>query len=147
MGWVEPVTKLSQNLFICPSAPAQYAALAGFSPAALAVHEERVQEFSERCDLLYAGLNELGFRIPVKPQGAFYLYVDVSHTGLDSTSFCRRLLDDFHVAVTPGEDFGVHLADRYVRFAFTASRGHIEVGLTRIEQALSAWGIDQAGVG
>ncbi|MEQ8690868.1 MAG: aminotransferase class I/II-fold pyridoxal phosphate-dependent enzyme [Pseudomonadales bacterium] len=148
LGWVvvppdyvEPITRLCQNLFICPSTPAQYAALAGFSPAAIEIHEARVAEFSQRCALLHSGLSELGFTIPVYPEGAFYLYVDVSHTGMDSAAFCRALLDDFHVAVTPGEDFGAHQSDRYVRFAFTTSEASIAEGLQRIAQALMRWGV------
>ena len=146
LGWVvlpefaiEGATKLCQNLFICPSAPAQHAAIEAFSPASIAIHEERVAHFNRRCELLYSGLMKLGFTIPVYPQGAFYLYVDVSHTGLSSSEFCARLLDEFYIATTPGEDFGRHQADRYVRFAFTTSEQDIAEALVRIEQALDSW--------
>lgn len=146
LGWVvvpevavDPITRLAQNLFICPSAPAQYAALEAFSSEALAVHESRAQEFEQRCARLYQGLTDLGFRIPVQPQGAFYLFVDVSHLGMGSQEFCRRLLDEHFVAVTPGADFGEHYADQYVRFAYTTSLTDIELALERIRDALEAW--------
>ena len=144
LGWlvvpdiaVDAVTKLAQNLVICPSAPAQHAALAAFEPAAMQIHEERVAAFARRMEVLYRGLKQLGFVIPVKPQGAFYLYVDVSHTGMDSMTFCKWLLDEHHVAVTPGSDFGDRDAHRYVRFAFTTSLEEIEVALRRLADALS----------
>jgi len=149
LGWIvvpsaaiEAVTKLAQNLFISPSTPAQYAALAAFSPAALIIHEARVDAFAQRRKLLSDGLRRLGFSIPVLPEGAFYLYVDVSHTGLNSREFCWKLLDEFHVAVTPGEDFGTHHSDRYVRFAFTTGSQAIQLGLERIASALRAWGVN-----
>ena len=148
LGWlvvpedaIDGVTKLAQNLFISPSAPAQYAALAAFGDDAMAVHEDRADRFRARCARLADGLRELGFGIPVMPDGAFYLYVDVSHTGLNSTEFCWRLLDEYHVAVTPGEDFGHHQADRFVRFAYTTGEEAIDLGLERIARALQAWGL------
>ena len=148
LGWivvpaqaVPGLTKLAQNLFISPSAPAQHAALAAFSPEAMAIHEARVAEFGARERLLREGLESLGFSIPVYPDGAFYLYVDVSHTGMHSREFAWRLLDEFQVAVTPGEDFGKHLHDRFVRFAYTTDQESIQLGVTRIGEALRAWGI------
>ena len=140
-GAIEPMTKLAQNLFISPSTIAQYAALAGFSADAMSIHEARAEEFAQRCEVLSEGLRAMGFHIPVQPQGAFYLYVDVSHTNLDSRTFCWRLLDEFKVATTPGEDFGEHMSDRYVRMAFTTDMASIRLGLERIEQALDSWGV------
>ena len=147
LGWVvvpehavAGITKLAQNVFISPSSVAQYAAVAAFSDSAVAIHEERAQVFRDRCKQLADGLHDLGFVVPVMPDGAFYLYVDVSHTGLTSGEFCLRLLDDYHVAVTPGEDFGQHHHDRYVRFAYTTSAEDIAIGLERIRNALTHWG-------
>ena len=72
---------------------------------------------------------------------AHYLYVDISHTGMNSTDFCWRLIDEYQVAVTPGADFGSHQADAHVRFAYTTDEESIALGLQRIEAALMAWGI------
>ena len=150
LGWVvapdeavEPLTKLAQNLFISPSAPAQYAALATFDEQAMVIHEVRREIFARRAALLADGLRALGFQIPVVPDGAFYLYVDISHTGMTSNDFCWRLMNEFQVAVTPGSDFGSHQADRYARFAYTRGAEAIELGLTRIASALESWGIDR----
>ncbi|XOV83452.1 MAG: aminotransferase class I/II-fold pyridoxal phosphate-dependent enzyme [bacterium] len=146
LGWlvvpeeaVEGVTKLAQNLFIAPSSPAQYAALAAFSEAAMQIHFSRAEQFTQRARLLTQGLQQLGFSIPVQPQGAFYLYVDVSHTGLPALEFCRRLLEEFQVAVTPGEDFGANSDQKFVRFAFTTDEASIVLGLERLQLALQQW--------
>ena len=146
LGWMvvpesalDAVSRLAQNLFISPPTIAQHAALAAFSPQAMAVHEARREAFRGRRDQLCDGLRKLGFRVPVVPGGAFYLYVDVSHSGLNSHDFCWRLIDEFQVATTPGIDFGDYLAERYVRFAYTTDEDSIEVGLERIGAALRAW--------
>jgi aspartate/methionine/tyrosine aminotransferase len=148
LGWlvvpdnaIDAVTKLAQNLFIAPSSPAQYAALAALAPAALAIHDARAQQFTARAARLSAGLRALGFDIPVAPQGAFYLYVDVSHTGLPAIEFCHRLLEEFQVAVTPGEDFGLNPGQAFVRFAYTTDEDSIELGLQRLQDALLNWSI------
>ena len=146
LGWTvvpdqarDGIARLAQNLFISPSSIAQHAALAAFEPAAMAVHESRRRQFAARRDLLQRGLLDLGFQIPVTPEGAFYLYVDVSHTGLEASDFCWRLINEFQVAVTPGLDFGSHEADRYVRFAYTTGETSIALGLERIGRALETW--------
>ena len=146
LGWmvvpeeyVDGVSRLAQNLFISPSSIAQHAALAAFDPEAMAIHESRRRRFAARRDQLAAGLRNLGLEIPVDPQGAFYLYVDVSSSGMDSETFCWRLIDEYQVAVTPGIDFGSHLADRYVRFAYTTGEEDIDLGIERIGEALETW--------
>ena len=146
LGWlvvptaaVEPVERLAQNLFIAPSTLAQHAALAAFSPEALAEHEARRQAFQARRDQLLEGLLALGLRVPVVPDGAFYLYVDISALGMDAEDFCWRLLEEHQVAVTPGTDFGQHDAQRYVRFACTTSQARIAEALRRLGNALRDW--------
>ena len=143
LGWVvipssaaDLFSRLTQNLIISPNAPAQHAALAAFSREAMVIHAERAEFFSLRAKKLSLGLKELGFEIPLMPQGGFYLYVDVSKFGLSSDDFCRRLLDDFHVAVTPGTDFGTHDASKYIRFSCTTSEANIEEGLSRLAKAI-----------
>ena len=139
-GAVEPITRLAQNLFISPSIPAQYASLAAFSDSAMVVHRQRAETFVRRAELLTSGLTDLGFQIPVHPDGAFYLFVDISHTGMSALDFTWRLLDEFQVAVTPGADFGKQY-ENFVRFAYTTDEESIVLGLERITTALRAWGI------
>lgn len=148
LGWmvvpgedVEAVARLAQNLFISPNSIAQYAALAAFDSEAMAIHESRRQTFARRLERLCAGLEDLGFAIPVRPAGAFYVYADVSHTGLDALDFCWRLLEEHHVAATPGIDFGRYRSERFVRFAFTTGEAEIALGLERMAAALGSWGV------
>ena len=56
--------------------------------------------------MVLAGLERIGLKVPVAPDGAFYVYFNVAETGLDSMQFCERALDEVHVALTPGNDFG-----------------------------------------
>ncbi len=146
LGWMvvpedylDGVSRLAQNLFISPSSIAQQAALAAFEPEAMEIHESRRLQFAARRDRLAKGLTDLGLKVPVLPDGAFYLYVDVASSGLDSETFCWRLIDEYQVAVTPGIDFGHHLAARHVRFAYTTGEDDIDLGLARIGEALQAW--------
>ncbi|MDZ7668990.1 MAG: aminotransferase class I/II-fold pyridoxal phosphate-dependent enzyme [Gammaproteobacteria bacterium] len=147
LGWmvvpaedVPSVARLAQNLFISPNSIAQHAAMAAFDSEAMAIHESRRQTFARRLEQLCDGLEGLGFAIPVRPGGAFYVYADVSHTGLDALDFCWRLLEEHHVAATPGIDFGRYQCERFVRFAFTTGEAEIALGLERMATALESWG-------
>jgi aspartate/methionine/tyrosine aminotransferase len=118
---------------------AQHAALACFEPATLAILEQRRQEFATRRDYLLPALRELGFRIAVEPQGAFYLYADISAFGGDAQAFCRHFLETEYVAFTPGLDFGHHLAARHVRFAYTQNLPRLQEAVARIARGLKSW--------
>jgi len=137
LGWlvvpqdyVEPAIRLAQNLFLCPPASAQHAALAAFQPAVLDVLESRRAEFGRRRDFLLQALPELGWRIDAVPDGAFYVYADVSAVTDDSFAYCQRMLDEVKVAITPGADFGSHRAGSYVRVAYTT-------GIERLAEAVA----------
>ncbi|MDE2119176.1 MAG: pyridoxal phosphate-dependent aminotransferase [Betaproteobacteria bacterium] len=139
LGWcvlppamVPLVERLAQNYYICPSTLAQHAALACFSPESIEVCEQRRAEFAARRRLVLQGLREAGLDVPVEPDGAFYVYIDVSSTGLDAMGFCERALNEVHVALTPGNDFGVDGADHYVRLSYAASREQLLEGLRRL---------------
>ncbi len=148
LGWLvlpdaqaaSALAPLVQNLYISPPALSQYAALAAFTPEALAIHEQRREAFAQRRDRLYSGLRELGFGLSQPPAGAFYLYADLRPLGLDmdGMQFCRRLLEEYQVALTPGIDFGEFGAASSVRFAYTTDLDSIDLGLERIGQALRA---------
>ena len=139
LGWcvvppemVPVVERLAQNYYICPSTLAQHAALACFTPEAIAVSEQRRAEFAARRRLVLQGLREAGLQVPVEPDGAFYVYIDVGPTGLDSMRFCERALDEAGVALTPGHDFGECGAGRHVRLSYAASREQLREGLQRL---------------
>lgn len=140
LGWavvpedLEPVMdRLAQNLYLAAPTVSQYAALAAFQPDTLSILEQRRQQFAERRDFLLPALRDLGFQMPVKPQGAFYIYADCSRflnqQMPDSMALSTYLLDKAGVAITPGNDFGEHLSQQYCRFAYTndISRMHIAI--------------------
>ena len=131
--------RLAQNLFLAPSTPAQHAALACFEPRTLAIFEERRAEFARRRDFLLPALRELGFGIAVEPQGAFYLYADISAFGGDAFAFCRHFLETEHVAFTPGLDFGRYQASHHVRFAYTQNLPRLQEAVERIARGLKSW--------
>lgn len=108
LGWlvapeaaVPELEKLAQNIYISAPTLSQHAALACFQPETIAIFEERRAEFAARRDYLLPALRELGFKIEVEPQGAFYLYADISDFGGDAFDFCRHFLETEHVAITP----------------------------------------------
>jgi aspartate/methionine/tyrosine aminotransferase len=135
-AYVNQIEKLAQNLFICPSAIAQHAALAAFRPTTISILEQRRQLFSQRRDLLLKGLRGLGFKIDVEPQGAFYIYADIRALSSDSFYFAHQLLTDAGVAATPGVDFGGNHSAAYMRFAYTLETAGIEEALDRISRFL-----------
>ncbi len=136
-AYVRQVDKLAQNLFIAAPTLAQHAALAAFDEETLAILEERRLAFQQRRDFLLPALRELGFDIPVKPQGAFYLYADCSRLSDDSFRFAEELLEQAGVAVTPGIDFGSYLPEKHLRFAYTTSLENLAEGVERIRRFLS----------
>jgi aspartate/methionine/tyrosine aminotransferase len=121
-----------QNLFLCPPAMAQYAALAAFQPQVIAELEQRRAEFPRRRRLSAASAAALGWKPPVQPEGAFYLYADVSAVTNDSFAYCARLLEEVNVAITPGADFGQFGAARHVRVAYTTGIERLAEAVARI---------------
>lgn len=145
LGWmvvpehyIPAIERLAQNLFLAPPTPSQYAALAAFDDDSLAIMEERRLELEQRRNYLLAELPKLGFKIPVIPDGAFYIYADASELTQDSQMFCQQLLQDTGVALTPGFDFGQQNANLYVRFAYTTKIDRLQQAIARIKDWLQS---------
>ena len=145
LGWmvapeshVRELDRLAQNLYLAAPTTAQHAALAAFEPETLAILGRRTLEFKARRDYLVPALKELGFDIPVMPQGAFYIYAGCSRLTKDSFVFARDLLEKAGVAITPGIDFGANAPERHVRFAYTNSIERLQEGVSRIGKFLNA---------
>ncbi len=143
LGWlVAPpdamrgLERFAQNATICPPALAQHAALAAFEPASLAICEARREEFQARRDDLIPALQGIGFKVPTLPDGAFYVYADCSALATDSARLARELLEAAGVALTPGDDFGVHEPQRWLRFAYTCDRTLLRQAVARLKEAL-----------
>lgn len=143
LGWliapealVPEIEKLNQNLFICASALAQHAGLACFTDEALAIYTERRAEFKRRRDFIVPAFERLGLRVPVTPDGAFYVYADISAHSDDSSAFCVRMLHEADVVLVPGEDFGTHAPKRYVRASYATAYTRLEEAVERMAQVL-----------
>jgi len=140
LGWlvcpdwaIDAVTRLAQSLYISPPVPAQFGAVAALTPEVWAIVDQRRRLFRERRDLLVAGLRQLGFGVPVMPQGAFYVYARCDRFATDSSELARRLLNEAGVAVVPGDDFGAFEAEHYVRFSYAASIDQLHEALARLD--------------
>ncbi|WP_028225999.1 pyridoxal phosphate-dependent aminotransferase [Paraburkholderia ferrariae] len=135
-GLVGAFEKLAQNLFICASALAQHAALACFEPDTLAIYESRRLEFQRRRDFIAPALESLGFRVPVMPDGAFYVYADctnVAHPSAgDSDALTRAMLHDAGTVMVPGMDFGSAAPHRYVRLSYATAYERLEEAVERL---------------
>jgi len=145
LGWmvvpeaaISIADKVAQNLFICPSSIAQHAALAAFSVDAKAEMELNRAEFKRRRDFLVPKLREMGFEVPLMPEGAFYVYAKIPQGVGSSEGFSKLLLEQYHVAVTPGTDFGSWHADDYVRFSYSRDIATLQKGIDRISTALAS---------
>jgi aspartate/methionine/tyrosine aminotransferase len=143
LGWlivpdeyVSVMDRLAQNLFLSAPTMSQYAALAAFSSESLDILEQRRQIFEQRRNSLLPALQTMGLDVKATPQGAFYIYGDCSvlltEQHPDSMALSRFWLQHAGVAVTPGNDFGSHLADRHIRFAYTNNEQRLLEAVERI---------------
>ena len=128
LGWVvvpealiEPLSRLAGNLFICPSSPAQRAALACFEADTLMETERRRAEFQRRRDVIVPALRDLGLDVPVMPDGAFYVWADCSRHSADSWDFCFDVMRETGVVLVPGKDFATHQPERWFRLSYANS--------------------------
>ena len=145
VGWmvvpedhVRVIERLAQNLFICPPHASQVAALAAMDcreelEANMAVYRANRQ-------LMLEGLPKAGFDRIAPPDGAFYVYADVSHITDDSRAFAAEILEKAGVAVTPGLDFDPKRGGGTIRFSYARSTADIEEGLARLKRFMEARG-------
>ena len=140
IGWlvtpehfIDDVNKFAQNLYISTSAPAQYAALNALTEPVLAECERRRLVFKQRRDFLVPALQEIGFKIPVMPQGAFYVYADISTFSADSEAFALDVLEQTGVAITPGRDFGEYRHLEHVRFSYANTLDRLKDAVSRLK--------------
>lgn len=136
-GFMEAAERLAQNIFISAPTHSQYAALAAFDERTLDELEFRRAEFAARRDFLYDTLVQLGFDVPIKPEGAFYIYANCAKFTDDSYQFALDLLEAEGVAITPGKDFGEYESNHYVRFAYTTSVDRMAIAMQRLERFIN----------
>ena len=138
IGWmvvppdhVRVVERLAQNMFICAPHVSQIAALAAMDCDAEL--QSNLQVYRENRQLMIDGLPKAGFTAFAPPDGAFYVYVDVSAYTNDSKAFAAEILDQAGVAVTPGLDFDELRGHQTLRFSYARATSDIREGLTRLK--------------
>ena len=142
LGWMvlpeslsRAVERLAQNLFISAPSLSQVAAIAAFDcEAELDGH---VAVYARNRALLLRELPEAGFDRLAPADGAFYVYADVGRLTNDSQDFCRRMLAETNVAITPGIDFDPERGHRFVRFSFAGAEAEIAEAATRLKDWLA----------
>ena len=137
IGWmivpedhIRQVERLSQNLFICPPHVSQLTAL-----AAMDADKElngNIDVYKKNREILLYELPKAGLEKFSPPDGAFYIYVDISKYTNDSHNFCKEVLDKAGVAITPGLDFDQKRGNSTIRFSYARSTADIIEGMKRI---------------
>jgi aspartate/methionine/tyrosine aminotransferase len=145
IGWmvvpedhVRVIERLAQNFFICPPHASQIAALAAMDCEG-ELEANRAVYAANRA-LMLDGLPKAGFDRIAPPDGAFYVYADVSHLTDDSQAFAAEILDKAGVAVTPGLDFDPVRGGGTLRFSYARATADIEEGLARLAAFMAARG-------
>ena len=111
-------------------------AIGCFTPEALAVYEDRRVEFCRRRDFLVPALRQLGFGVPVVPDGAFYIYADIGRFADSSWDFAFDLLRETGVCVVPGRDFGTADTANYVRLSYANTMARLQEAVDRLRDHL-----------
>ena len=145
VGWmvvpenhIRQVERLAQNMFICAPHASQVVALAAMECREELIAYQAVYEKNRR--LMIDGLPKAGFDRIAPPDGAFYIYADISHLTSDSLSFAREILQEAGVAVTPGLDFDTQRGAGSLRFSYAGSSEDIQEGLHRLTQFMQKKG-------
>ncbi len=132
---VEPITRLTINSVSCTSAFSQYAAMAALNGPWDPV-EAMVEEFRRRRDIIVAGLNDIPGISCLEPHGAFYVFPNITGTGLTSAEVAAKLLADGGVAALSGTAFGPY-GEGYLRFSYANSVENIQAALDIVRDQLS----------
>jgi aspartate/methionine/tyrosine aminotransferase len=133
-AYLAAIERMAQHLFIAPPTPAQWAGVSALEPASTGIFEAQREELQVRRDFLLPALREAGLPAACTPDGAFYVYSDISASGLDSWAFCRELLQQTGVALTPGRDFGRYRANDFVRLSYTCPQAQLAEATARIAE-------------
>lgn len=127
---IRTLQSMNQNLFISVAQFVQEAGIAALEHGAPHVEAMRL-EYDRRRQLVVKGLRDMGFSIPVDPEGAFYVLVDAKKYGENSLELAFDILQKAHVALGPGRDFG-EVAEGFLRFSYATATNRIEEGLRRL---------------
>lgn len=132
-GAVPAMGAFHGNLILCATSFAQFGAAAAYENETPQQMEELRSMYRKRRDLITSVLDRIPQLSYVKPNGAFYIFVNVEKTGLSGFEFSRRFVDEYHVTCMPGEIYGTGY-ENYVRFAYTASYEKTEIAMERLQK-------------
>lgn len=132
--WIKAMTCVQSHSTSNPTSISQEAAIEALTGSQDSVGQ-MLQAYSERRDWLIPALNDLPGVTCATPEGAFYAFPNIKGTGLSSEELTTRLLEEAHVAVTPGDAFG---APGYLRLSYATSLRKLEEGVKRIRGVLAA---------
>lgn len=139
LGWLlvpaelrRAVDCLTGNFTICPPVLPQYAAVAAFTPEAIAEAQGHLNQYALNRETLLSGLRQIGITRLAPTDGAFYVYADVSDFTSDSLRFCEKLLADTGLAIAPGVDFDTVSGNSFVRLSFAGPATDIDEALRRL---------------
>ena len=135
-GHVRLIERLAQNMFICPPHASQIAALAALD--CVPELEANRAVYATNRQLMLDGLRAAGFTKIAPPDGAFYIYADVSDLTSDSLAFASQILAEAGVAVTPGLDFDPKRGAQSLRFSYARSTAEIKDGIARLQAFMAA---------
>lgn len=130
---IAQINKIHQYTIMCAPITAQYAAIEAFKRGDNAVEEMRSAYLARR-NLIVKGFNDLGLKTHM-PKGAFYIFPDITSTGLSSEQFCEALLNEQKVACVPGTAFG-EAGEGFIRVSYAYSLDELKVALARIKKFL-----------
>ena len=133
-SFIRPMQKLQQNFFISANAMVQSAGIAALKEAGNDVIRMK-NIYNERRRFMIDRLKQIGFGITVEPTGAFYVFANAKHLSDDSYKLAFDILENAHVGVAPGIDFGPN-GEGYLRFSYANSLENIAEGMNRIERYL-----------
>jgi aspartate/methionine/tyrosine aminotransferase len=133
-GFIRPMQRLQQNLFISPNSFVQLAAITALQETVGEVRHMR-ETYDQRRKFMIRRLKELGFGIMVEPTGAFYILANAKRFSRDSYQFAFDILEKAKVGIAPGIDFGTN-AEGFLRFSYARSMEHIAEGIDRLEAYL-----------
>ncbi|MEM2933848.1 MAG: pyridoxal phosphate-dependent aminotransferase [Halobacteria archaeon] len=131
----ESMLKIQQHSVSSATSFAQYGGLAALTSSQECV-KEMVAEFKARRELIIEYLEEMELSY-IKPEGAFYAFVDIAHLG-SSPEVAEKLLEKAHIAVTPGAPFGPE-SEGYIRISYATSKANIIEGMRRMKEAIENW--------
>jgi aspartate/methionine/tyrosine aminotransferase len=145
LGWVivpetcvQAVRNMNMNFYLGAGSISQAAGLAALRHADADVERMRMI-YQERRDLMVSRLTAMGFGVPARPAGAFYVFANAKRFSGDSIAFARELLNETKVSITPGVDFGPG-SEGYLRFSYAVDVARIAEGMDRIARYLGERG-------